>query len=820
MKAEASDAEVRELCETLRVGRGRFRLIEPLGRGGMGEVWLAEDLQLNRKLVALKFVRPEWRHNAAFIEHLREELLRTRDLQHECIIKVHDWHEEKEEPVFLSMEYVPSTSLHIVLEHASGGRLRYAEFLPLFTDVCSALIHAHESAGLIHRDLKPGNILVVSSGSLSRAKVADFGLATATHPGGEMEPSQEHVVGTAPYMSPHQWQGMQPTRKDDVFGLGATMYHALTGNYPFGPRGCRDESYRGFVEPGSYPDVPLKVKLIINRCLERDEAGRPSTVREVLTVLKNNTPLVAPIASSPARTTTPAIGFSEVIDSNATASRLRDFFWWTLFVMLVVSGVVAFYLRPAPETVRRAPIPRDPQRRSNATPMVVIVPDVAAKPTFGAMAVSISGQNAEKDCRLEWMGGGGFSHVVDQLQSIPAGAGNLRRILEPRIPTGPCTVRLDWAGKTVLTALVDVGNDTTNAVHFWIDSRDLSRGDPFVLVTPQPKGTMIEMMQGSRPLVKQSDMVLYTGNLSVRLKAPGFAEVITNLSVTGDLLKSNLTLRLAPSPYPLTDESFSNRLGLVFYPLLSPSEKQRFWCAHTEVTERMYREFEQQVSVMKWAERLRYFTNADRTFGANHSAFTNLDVPVVGVTRAEALRFCEWLTVTERETNRLTPSQRYAIPTVVQWRSAIREFSPKGLAISNNAGSELLQTRWPWRHLIVSESSNSAPFLASAQITRSLDDEHMLFHMTGNVREWCQDTYTSKLNTNADLARYPRTLAGDSGLPEFGVSCGGSWYDNDPHLLDGTLCVKVPTSERSDVLGFRLVIVEPISESALDPAAK
>jgi serine/threonine protein kinase len=156
----------------VEVGAGRFWLIKILGRGGMGVVWLAEDLRLNEQ-VALKFLPPEIAGDAAALDELRRETRRSRQLTHQHIVRIHDLFEAEGEAPLISMEYVDGRNLSELRVRAEGGVLTWEFLEPLVRQLCDALNYAH-GEGVIHRDLKPGNVMLDSRG---RVKLADFGIA-------------------------------------------------------------------------------------------------------------------------------------------------------------------------------------------------------------------------------------------------------------------------------------------------------------------------------------------------------------------------------------------------------------------------------------------------------------------------------------------------------------------------------------------------------------------------------------------------------------------------------------------------------------------
>src|SRR5215207_4212469 len=194
----------------------RYDVVRPLGSGGMGEVYLARDRVLGRD-VALKVLRKQYAGDDEFAERFKREAMSAASLSHPNIIQVYDRGETEEGASYIAMEYVP------------GGTLkeRISREGPLEAQGPEALGAAHDR-GMVHRDIKPQNVLLAAGGG---AKVADFGIARA---GSSATISRTGaVMGTAGYMSPEQALGRPATPKSDLYSLGVVLYEALTGELPY-----------------------------------------------------------------------------------------------------------------------------------------------------------------------------------------------------------------------------------------------------------------------------------------------------------------------------------------------------------------------------------------------------------------------------------------------------------------------------------------------------------------------------------------------------------------------------------------------------------
>ena len=195
---------------------GKYRILSPLGSGGFGSVYLAEDTWIDKK-VAIKVPH---RQNLDFGELLREPRL-LASLSHPNIVTVLTA-EKQDDVFFIVMEYVPGDTLEAVIER--DGTLDLARALDYTCQICNAVDHAHKH-GVIHRDLRPGNVLVTDQGLI---KVADFGTSRFL----EIAAHGTTVIGSPPYMAPEQFQG-KAVFASDIYSLGVTMYQMFTGVLPY-----------------------------------------------------------------------------------------------------------------------------------------------------------------------------------------------------------------------------------------------------------------------------------------------------------------------------------------------------------------------------------------------------------------------------------------------------------------------------------------------------------------------------------------------------------------------------------------------------------
>ena len=258
---------------------GRYRILEKLGEGGMGEVYRAEDTELDRQ-VALKLLRPEMADAPERLERFRCEAKAAAALNHPSIVTIHSIEEADGQP-FLTMELVDGKTLD---HHIPEGGITEDRFLNLAVPLADALGIAH-AKGIVHRDLKPANIMVTDEGQV---KILDFGLAklrATTTVEGESELdtlrfSQEGLLmGTVPYMSPEQVQGKEADNRSDIFSLGVVLYEMATGQRPFeGENSATLISSILRDEPRPVTEInheaSHRLSRVIRRCIEKDAERR------------------------------------------------------------------------------------------------------------------------------------------------------------------------------------------------------------------------------------------------------------------------------------------------------------------------------------------------------------------------------------------------------------------------------------------------------------------------------------------------------------------------------------------------------------------
>ncbi|HJR25822.1 MAG TPA: Stk1 family PASTA domain-containing Ser/Thr kinase [Acidimicrobiales bacterium] len=290
------------------VFNGRYELHRRIGRGGMAEVSLARDQLLDRP-VAIKVLFPEFATDPAFVERFRREATAAANLNHPNVVGVYDWG-EAEGTYFIVMEYVDGRSLSQILR--AEGPLHPDRVADVGADVASALGFAHRN-GVVHRDVKPGNVLVDQGGLV---KVADFGIARAITASTDENLTQVGtVMGTATYFSPEQARGDAVDPRSDIYSLGCVLYELVVGRPPFTGESPVAIAYKQVHEAPVPPRqvnsaVPPALEAIILKCLAKNPANRYPSAEDLRADLRRfregsrilAEPVMAPPTRDPAAT--------------------------------------------------------------------------------------------------------------------------------------------------------------------------------------------------------------------------------------------------------------------------------------------------------------------------------------------------------------------------------------------------------------------------------------------------------------------------------------------------------------------------------------
>jgi eukaryotic-like serine/threonine-protein kinase len=265
-----------------------YELLQPLGAGGMGEVWLATEVRLGRK-VALKLLPDELTRDPARVSRFEQEARAASELNHPNVCTILALGETAEDQHYVAMEYVEGETLR---RRIAAGRLTIRESLDIAIQIAAALVAAH-AHGIVHRDIKPENVMLRPDGLV---KVLDFGLAklTGATDSAAVEVTQTafrtdagSVVGTVAYMSPEQARGQQVDARTDIWSLGCVLYEMVAGRSPFAGTSSNDAIAAILDrEPAPLarlePEAPAELQRVVTKTLRKERAQRYQTVQDLL----------------------------------------------------------------------------------------------------------------------------------------------------------------------------------------------------------------------------------------------------------------------------------------------------------------------------------------------------------------------------------------------------------------------------------------------------------------------------------------------------------------------------------------------------------
>ncbi len=324
----------------------RYRIVGLVGRGGMGEVYRADDLKLGYQ-VALKFLPAPLAADAGRLARFHNEVRVARQVSHPNVCRVYDIG-EVEGQHYLSMEYVHGEDLATLLRKI--GHFSHEKSIQIARQICAGLAAAHDK-GVIHRDLKPSNVMLDEEG---KVRLTDFGLASL---GGDLH-ANEVRAGTPYYMSPEQLSGQGVSVKSDIYSLGLVLYELFTGVPAFQASTIPGPAHRdGRIRPSTpsthVPGIDAAVECVILRCLEEDPASRPASAIAVAAALPGGDPLAAALAAG--ETPSP-----EMVAAAGREGAMRPAVAWTLLAATLAGLGVTLWLGRSLCLAGKLDLPKEP----------------------------------------------------------------------------------------------------------------------------------------------------------------------------------------------------------------------------------------------------------------------------------------------------------------------------------------------------------------------------------------------------------------------------------------------------------------------------
>lgn len=334
---------------------GRYEVIEELGKGGMGKVYKVFDKKI-KEVVALKLIRPEISTDETTIERFNNELRLARKISHRHVCRMYDLGEEGASH-FITMEYVPGEDLKRFIKRS--GQLTVGKAISIAKQICEGLAEAHH-IGVIHRDLKPQNIMIDAEGN---TRIMDFGIARFLE--GEGVTTQGILIGTPDYMSPEQAEMEGVDQRSDIYALGVILFEMVTGRVPFEGKTPLSIAMKHKSEPppdprNLNPQVTEGLSQVILKCMEKEKRNRYQRAEELLADLKNieeglpTTEKIVPPAKPQPQTSK---GITVIFDTKKLPIRIAA-------LMIILIGVVVVWRL----------LPRKEGGISSREPTQIIVP--------------------------------------------------------------------------------------------------------------------------------------------------------------------------------------------------------------------------------------------------------------------------------------------------------------------------------------------------------------------------------------------------------------------------------------------------------------
>ncbi|WAS92923.1 serine/threonine protein kinase [Nannocystis punicea] len=333
---------------------GRYQVLERIGDGGMGAVYLAEHTTILKKF-AIKVLSAQLSLREDHVDRFMREARAASMINHPNVVEITDFGKTPDGQPFFVMEYLQGKDLAQVL---GEGSLAWKRARPILLQVCSALQAAHEQ-GIVHRDIKPGNILLVKRGSTAEhVKVLDFGIAKVqTHDPDVKGLTQSGViVGTPEYMSPEQGWGQSVDHRGDIYALGVLLYELLTSKIPFSGSTMMEVLNRHMFEVPDirHPNIPEEVGAIILKAMQKDRSLRFQSMNEVAAAIEAVGTGASPVTVVDEEIKTPWGPVTARF--NAVPAQQRSWVWLSVLSAVVAVGAVVYAMVPVDGGPPPAPV--------------------------------------------------------------------------------------------------------------------------------------------------------------------------------------------------------------------------------------------------------------------------------------------------------------------------------------------------------------------------------------------------------------------------------------------------------------------------------
>ncbi len=806
---------------------GRFLLLEKIGEGGMGEVWLANDQQLSSpdkpRLVALKFLSESIRENQQALKSLKMEVRQAQELNDPNIVRIHDLHTSEGGMPFINMEYIEGDNLSTVLQRCEGGVMSSKLVLQIARQLASALYYAHDSAGILHRDIKPSNLLLAEGDIL---KLTDFGIAGILHGQKDEHALQTQVLGTLWYSSPRQALGKTPTSADDIYSFGATLYELVTGSPPF--EGETTEELLAkiqYVPPehissrlkstGRRNDPHPKLISLIHSCLDKEPRNRP--------IARDLANLLPPPEGSSARSRAiiyyPEPDAPEPVDKDETELPQATQSRWpaTILILLLLSvaGVVWVRWPQTPKVV----VPKEPATDKAFEPKVPrIITDSETNPPGSTATILAANLSAEVLIKDHDSTPQLYSYQLFDRSEIKTNFSSKSKKVRVQQKAGTYQLRVsrkEGRGEWAQSSELILEDAKLSALEFAFYHSQ-------VVIESKPEGANVYWSDVNENSASSFESNTYTNNfltvqdkgrwlrsghyhfhVTMRGYLPSVMDLILKTPGKISLPFINLVINPCPAKGDLAPHTFTNSFQTVFIDVgasSAPPPGTPLYACATETSVGEFQKFVEDTKSSPMDGMYSATTNGYLQVGNSwdHPGWAQTtNHPVVGVNWNDAMSYCEWLAKIERGKGRLAPKQKYRLPSTTEWKkiaelAGARKY-PWGDSeaisdiVGNYSGEEVATAKsWPasWPYLQKRNDGYQRTAPPEPKFTNSFG----FYHMGGNAAEWCLDQ----------------------------VLCGGSWFDgedgayghNIQQLATDNKLKPGSPSRRDDRYGFRILIIE------------